>query len=168
MKVLFRNTTKYNKENCKEFINFHNNKYGKKELTKLIFITLIILYMIIFNIIYKNWILFLVVIAVGGVIYLVKKYQTKRKAKKKNKVKVFTFYFYEKYFKIKYKRKFERLLYFQIHKVFETEKYFFLYLNEKSSLILNKDGFDIGTAEEFSKFIKSKVLFKYSNEIKIE
>ena len=59
------------------------------------------------------------------------------------------------------------MLYLQIHKVFETEKYFFLYLDEKSSLILNKEGFDIGTAEEFSKFIKGKALLKYRKESKM-
>ena len=58
------------------------------------------------------------------------------------------------------------MLYFQIKKIFETEENFFLYTDDKHSLILDKDGFEIGSAKEFSKFIKKKCPFKYNNENK--
>lgn len=166
MKVLFKNTTKYTKENTNNFIEFHSNKYGRKELIRLILIMLCIMYILIFNIIYKNWILVLGAIVVGLIIYLIEKNKSEKKAKKRERVKEFTFYFYEKYIKIKYKRNFERLKYFHLHKIFETDEYFFLYLDEKKSLILSKDGFEIGTAKGFSKFIKNKCPFKYRNEDK--
>lgn len=164
MKVLFKNTTKYTKENTNNFVEFHSNKYGKKELLKMIIFGICILYIFIFNIVYKNWLLVLGAIGVGLIIYLIERYKKVKKNKAKNKVKEFTFYFYEKYIKIKYKRNFERLKYFQLHKIFETEEYFFLYLDEKSSLILSKEGFEIGTVKGFSKFIKAKCPFKYKNE----
>ena len=103
---------------------------------------------------------------VGGIIYLYEKNKLEEKTKSKKKVKSFTFYFYEKNIKIKYKRQFERLKYFQIHKIFETDQYFFLYLDEKSSLILSKEGFEVGTAKGFSKFIRNKCPLKYRNEDK--
>ena len=53
MKVLFRNTTKYDKENCNSFIKFHSEKYGKKELIRLALIAIAMIYIAIFNIIYK-------------------------------------------------------------------------------------------------------------------
>lgn len=54
--------------------------------------------------------------------------------------------------------------YFEFKKIFETDENFFLYTDEKHSLILDKDGFEIGTAKGFSEFIKRKCPFKYSNK----
>ena len=164
--TIAKNTTKYTKENCNNFIKFHSNKFGKKELIRIVLISIGVLYILIFNIINRNWILVLSGILVGGVIYLIEKKKAIKEAKQKKKVKEFTFYFYEKYIKIKQKMQFERLKYFELHKIFETDEYFFLYLNEKQSLILNKEGFEVGTAKGFSKFIKSKCPLKYKNEDK--
>lgn len=166
MKILFKNTTKYTKENCNNFVEFHSHKYGKKEFAKIILITLCIIYILIFNIIYKNWLLILGVVAMGIIIYLIQSIKLERTIKTRKKVREYTFYFYENYIKIKCKRQFERLKYFQIHKIFETDEYFFLYLDEKSSLILSKEGFEVGTPREFTRFIKSKCPFKYKNEDK--
>jgi len=163
MKVLFKNTTKYDKENRDNFVTFHNKKYGKKEMTNRILITICIVYMIICNIIFKNWFLLIGVILACVLIYLIAEQQREKK-KEKQKNKEFTFFFYERYIKIKYKRQFERIYYFEIKKIFETQDNFFLYTDEKHSLILDKDGFSIGTAKEFSKIIKKKCIFKYSDK----
>ena len=69
MKVLFKNTTKYDKENCNNFMDFHTNKYGKKELIKYILMFIGFLYILIFNIIYKNWYFILAVLLLGILIY---------------------------------------------------------------------------------------------------
>ena len=164
MKILFKNTTKYDKENCNNFITFHSNKYGTKELLKAIAAIICIIYMLIFNLINKNWYLILAFIVIGIVVYFIDKQKDKKKKKEKKKIKEFTFYFYEKYIKIKYKRDFERMRYFEIKKVFETEENFFLYVDEKKSLILDKDGFEVGTPKEFSQFIRRKCPLRYSNE----
>ena len=164
MKVLFKNTTKYTKENCNNFLEFHTNKYGKKELLKMILFGICILYILIFNVVYKNWLLVLCVILLSVIIYLIEKSKSGRQSKSRKKVKEFTFYFYEKHIKIKYRREFERLNYFQLYKIFETDEYFFLYLDKKNSLILSKDGFEIGTPKDFSTFIKNKCPLKYKNE----
>lgn len=164
MKVLFKNTTKYTKENTNNFLEFHTNKYGKKEIMKILLIGICIFYIFIFNMINKNWKLVIGVIFFGIILLLIEKYKIESKNRTRSKVKQFTFFFYEKHIKIKYKRHFERLKYFNLHKVFETDKYFFLYLDEKHSLILSKEGFEIGTTKGFSKFIKGKCPFKYRNE----
>lgn len=166
MRILFKNTTKYTKENCDNFVEFHSNKYGKKELLKLVLVGICILYILIFNIIYKNWRLVLGAIVIGVILYLFQQCKIEKNNKNKKKVKEYTFYFYEKHIKVKHRRQFERLKYFQLHKIFETDEYFFLYLDEKSSLILNKAGFEVGTPKEFSKFIKNKCPLKYRNEDK--
>ena len=102
MKVLFKNTTKYTKENCNNFLEFHTNKYGKKELLKMILFGICILYILIFNIVYKNWLLVLGAILLGLIVYLIEKNKSEKQAKNKKKVKEFTFYFYEKHIKIKF------------------------------------------------------------------
>lgn len=166
MKVLFKNTTKYDKENRNNFINFHQNKYGKKELMKTLLIIATFLYMIIFNIIYLNWRFILLLIPISIIVYLLYKHIDKKKKEKnkKQKNREFTFYFYKRHLKIKSGRQFERMTYFEIKKIFETDENFFLYTGEKHSLILDKDGFEIGTSEEFAEFIKEKCPFRYRNK----
>ena len=166
MKVLFKNTTKYSKENCNNFINFHTNKYGKKELTKYILMFLIFVYIFIFNLIYTNWYFLLALLLIGICIYFKSKQNKEKKKKERKKIKEYTFYFYKSYIKIRYRKEYDRIPYFRIRKIFETEKNFFLYTDETHSLILDKDGFTLGKPEEFSKFIKGKCPFKYSNQTK--
>ena len=166
MKILFKNTTKYDKENKQNFINFHKNKYGRKELIRAVFIAICILYILIFNLIYANWKFILMLVPIGIILYFINKYfLTKTKEKeKKQKNKEFTFFFYERQIKIKCKRQFERMNYFEIKRIFETEENFFLYVDDTHSLILNKNGFEVGSSKEFAEFIKKKCPFKYRNE----
>lgn len=166
MKALFKNITKYNKENCNNFINFHTNKYGKKELIKYILMLVVFIYIFISNIIYKNWYFLLALILIGILIYFTSKQKQEKKRKERKKVKEYTFFFYKRYIKIKYRREYDRILYFNIKKIFETDKNFFLYTDDTHSLILDKDGFVIGNEKDFSEFIKKKCPFKYSNQTK--
>ena len=166
MKILFKNTTKYDKENRENFMKFHKDKYGKKEFFYEILITMAILYMIIFLIISLKWraLIFIVPLVCG--IYFLYEYSRKKKKNKnkKQKNKEFTFYFYERYIKIKCGRKFERVLYFEIKKLFETDKNFFLYTDDTHSLILDKDGFEIGNEKDFVEFMRKKCPFRYRNQ----
>ena len=166
MKVLFKNTTKYSKENCNNFINFHTNKYGKKELIKYILMFLIFVYIFIFNLIYTNWYFLLALLLIGVCIYFKSKQNKEKKKKERKKIKEYTFYFYKNYIKIRYRKEFDRIPYFRIKKIFETDKNFFLYTDDTHSLILDKEGFVIGNSKEFSKFIKTKCPFKYSDQMK--
>lgn len=162
MKVLFKNITKYNKENCNNFEEFHFKKYGTKELIKLGLFLLLILYIIIFNIFYKNWIFFSIAIFALAIAYVIKKYEAKKTNKKE--IKKYVFYFYENYMKIKYKKQEDRVLYLKFKKIFETKDNFFLYTDDTHSMILDKKGFSIGTAEDFTQFIKKKCPLKYRKE----
>lgn len=168
MKILFKNNTKYTKQNYNAFIEFHRNKYGKKALLKLGILAIVILYIIIFNIIHKNWKIIIGFFVIGVLAYLLNHLKTEKQTKNNKKIiktqKNFTFYFYEKHIKIKCGRKFDRLKYFEIHRVFETPSHFFLYTDEEHSLIISKEGFEIGTPEDFTNFIKRKCLLKYKKE----
>lgn len=168
MKILFKNTTKYTKENYNAFIEFHQNKYGVKTLIKIGLIFLCLIYIVFLNIIEGNWKLILILLVFGGLIYIFNNLriqkQTNNNKKMIKKQREFTFFFYEKYIKIKCGRKFDRLKYFELHKIFETKEYFFLYTDEEHSLIISKDGFQIGTSEQFAEFIKRKSPLKYKKE----
>ena len=165
MKVLFKNTTEYNRENYDEFIKFHQEKFGVKTLIKMGVIALCLIYIIIMNLIYKNLRGVGIILLIGLIVYGLNKLQVsgqnqdiKKNIKSKKK---FTFYFYEKYIKVKCGRKFQRIMYFELYKIFQTEEYFFLYTDEDHSLILSKDGFEIGTPKAFDLFIKKKCPLKY-------
>lgn len=160
MKILFKNTTKYDKENRDNFINFHNNKYGKKEFLQSLVITICVISILIFNMIGRNWHIIILIPLVILFIYLITKSKEEKK-QKKQKDKELSFFFYEKHIKIKFKRQFERMNYFEIKKIHETDENFFLYTDENHSLILDKQGFTIGSSKEFAKFIKNKCPFKY-------
>lgn len=164
MKILFKNITKYDKENRNNFITFHTNKYGKKELLKYALIGICVIYILIFNLINKNWFFILGFAVLGIILYILNTKKSYKNKKQKKRIKQYTFYFYEKYIKIKYRRQFERMRYFEVKKIFETEENFFLYTDENHSIILDKEGFEIGTPKEFSEFIKRKCPFKYRNE----
>ena len=51
----FKNTTEYSRENYNEFIKFHTEKFGTKTLIKYGIIGLCLLYILIANLINKNW-----------------------------------------------------------------------------------------------------------------
>ena len=168
MKILFKNKTQYTKENFNNFLEFHKNRYGIKMLIKLAILLICITYILIVNFLNQNWKIILTTIILILLIYILNQFRFKEQVDKNKKVikskKEFIFYFYEKYIKIKCGRKFERLIYWKIYKVYETEEYFFLYTDKDHSLILNRNGFEVGTPEEFSKFIKKKCLLKYKKE----
>ena len=163
MKILFKNITKYDKVNCNNFMNFHKEKYGKKDLIRVILMIIVAIYMIVFNMILNNWILLLGVILTCVFIYFIAK-KKKDKKRQKQKNKEFTFDFYERNIKVKQQKQIQTIRYFEIRKIFETEKNFFLYTDDTHSLILDKEGFSIGTSKEFTEFIKKKCPFKYKNK----
>lgn len=168
MKILFKNNTKYTKEKYNDFIEFHQKKYGKKIIIKLLLILICVLYIVILNLMNRNWKIILLLLIIGVACYFLNNMKKTRQSSNNKqmitKQKTFTFYFYEKYIKIKCGRKFDRLKYFELYKVFETKEYFFLYTDESHSLIISKDGFEIGNAKEFTNFIKKKCLLKYKKE----
>lgn len=166
MKPLFKNITKYTSKNYKEFAEFHSNKYSFSNNSYTLIMTILLLYCIIFNI--KNgdfklffiFLLILIAFLIWRLYIPAKRYKKMQEEYKKNNVREFTFSFYKNYFTIDKKA----FYYFKLFKVFETNEYFYLYVNEDNAALINKKGFEIGTAEDFSDFIKKKCFFKYSRQ----
>ena len=51
------------------------------------------------------------------------------------------------------------------HPIYETNKFFYLYIDNERAFLVNKDGFIRGSSSDFSKFIQKRCLFKYKNSI---
>ena len=168
MKLLFKNTTEYTKENYNEFIKFHQEKFGIKTLIKFGIFILCILYIFVINLLNLNWRLLLILILAGVCAYIIYKIRINTEVKeRKNNIRTkrkFTFYFYEGFIKVKSGKKSQRIMYMELYKIFQTDEHFFLYTDEDHSLILSKEGFEIGTPNEFEIFIKKKCPFKYKNK----
>ena len=166
MKPLFKNVTEYNSKIYNQFIKFHGEKFNFSFNMYTILLGILLLYCFILNIIQKNWPLMFLFLAMLVFTFLtrmyfpVKKYQKNKKQYSKNKSARFSFTFYKFYFTVDK----SAFTYSRLHKVFETKDYFYLYINENNAILVNKTGFKLGTAQEFSDFIKKKCFFKYSKE----
>lgn len=166
MKPLFKNITIYNSKNYNQFIKFHGDKFNFSYNMYTLTMLSLMLYCVILNIIQKN--LFLMLLFLAMMFFTVlfrmylpgKRYQkTKRKFAEKKQTSV-TINFFKFHFKIEDKV----YPYLKLYKVFETPDYFYLYVDEENAVLVNKNGFKIGTAEEFTDFIKKKCLLKYSKQ----
>ena len=166
MKILFKNITIYNSKNYNQFIKFHGDKFSFSYNLYTLVLLVFIIYCIVLNIIQKNILLFLLFLAMFAFTVLfrmylpTKRYQKAKKNFSQNKQTSVTINFYNFYFKIEKKV----YPYLKLYKVFETQDYFYLYIDEEHAALVNKKGFKIGNAEKFTDFIKKKCLFKYSKQ----
>lgn len=164
--ILFKNVTRYNTKNYNQFIEFHNKKYSFSNNFYTIIMSILLIYCVILNIEQRNmllivlFIILLMVFLLWKIYFPMKRYQKTQKNLANIKEAGFTFSFYDLYFLIDKKT----IYYFKLYKVFETKDYFYLYINPDYAMLVSKKGFEIGTAEEFSEFIKKKCLFKYRKQ----
>lgn len=167
MKPLFRNVTKYNAKNYNQFIKFHGEKFNFSYNMYTIVMSVLLIYCIILNIIQKNIPFILLFLAMLILIFLfrmyfpMKRYQKTKKQYSKNKETSISFTFYKFYFSVSKKT----FPYSRLYKVFETKDYFYLYIDDENAVLVSKNGFKLGTAEEFSEFIKKKCFLKYKKEV---
>lgn len=166
MKPLFKNVTKYNSKNYNQFIEFHSKKYSFSHDFYTLIMSILLIYCIILNIKQKS-LPFILLFSCILIIFLLlrlyipmRRYQDTKKKYSKNRESCFTFSFYNFYFTINK----NTFYYFKLYKVYETKDYFYLYIDDENAAMISKNGFKVGTAEEFSKFIKKKCLLKYSKQ----
>lgn len=162
MKILFKNKTKYTKDCYQQYLHFHQSKYGLRYQFTTIVIILMLSFCILMNLNYKNYIALILLLPflctfIYHQFYHPKKIITKElESDKFEKEKTFTFKFYEKYFTITCDGIGEKLKYSNLHRVFETADYFYLYIDKTHSLLLDKSGFTVGNISKFLRFLKRK------------
>lgn len=168
MKPLFKNVTTYTPKNYNKFINFHSNKYSRSYFAYTLLFAIMIIYCLIVNIIHKNvllvfmFILILIVFLICRTYIPAYRYNKNKKKCTNGKNMTFSFAFYKYYYTVNK----HRFYYFKLHKIFETEEFFYLYVDNENASLLEKSGFVIGSSEQFSEFIKKKCMLKYSKEKK--
>ena len=166
MEKLFENTTTYDSKVYSKFVRFHNQKYNTKYNLYTLFILILFAFCMVSQFLYGNiglgilFVFSLVIFLIYRVFYpyfFVKKEASSDKVQKQMKN---TYSFYEKYMTIRNNDTEEKFNYYNLYKVFQTENYFYLYVNKNYSFVLAKDNFTIGTPEDFSRFIKRKTWYK--------
>ncbi len=174
MKVLFKNKTRYSREIYKEFLEFHQEKYGTSYYIYTIGVILALLFCIVMQFKSANYLVGLLttIILLAFVFWRfhhpVKIVQKELKSKKIETEQEFTFKFYEKNFLIYSQKVNSKVYYWQLKKVFDTNDYFYLYIDKTHAFLISKVGFEIGNSEEFKEFMKRKCRFKYRNREKVE
>ena len=164
---LFENKTTYTQDMYIDFIKFHNKKYNFTYLAYTIIWSIILFSCIIYCFSYNMKIqsIVIIIILISFVIYrfarpkMVVDKELKSDKVGKNNINVFSFF--PKYMEIKNKNGKFNYKYLMIRKVFETKDAFYLYVTRENAFLISKNTFSLGTAEDFSKFAKSKFGMKY-------
>lgn len=169
-KMLFKNYTKYSKKNYNKFVQFHNSKFGLIYDIYTIVVFILLIYCFIVAIIGKSVLLSIVFFIAMCVFVIYRLFQPLYSYKKQTKSKTISketdivLYFYEKAFKVRENARMVRIRYWQLHKVYETDNFFYLYLTKKNAILVDKQGFTLGNANQFSNFMKKKMKLKYKYE----
>lgn len=166
MKVLYKNKTKYTKETYAKYLQFHQKEFGNRYTFNTIITILLLCFCIITNLQYYNkplaFILLIVLLIFCSYRFFhpIKLVKKELKTEKFEKEKEFTFKFYEKFFTISDTKNLEKIRYWQLHKIYETEAFFYIYIDKSHAFLLDKSTFTKGNVSEFLKFIKRKTWFK--------
>lgn len=167
LKILFKNTTKYSKENYKIFLQFHSNQFRFRSILYTATIIGLLLFCIILQVKSHNLTLAITFCMIFTIFFLwrylhpISEISKEFSSEKIQNEKQFTFIFYEKYLKIQDKTFYQILKYHKLYKIFETPYFFYLYLDKTHSLLLDKSSFSIGSSEEFSAFIHKKCWYQF-------
>ena len=121
MNIVFKNTTKYTKEELNKFMKFHTNKYIWKYIGMATVLTVYFLILIIYNIAYKNWVAAIgsVLITIVICLYYRNVYVSKKQENNKKQMEQeFTFLFYEKNMEICSRQTRSRVKYSKFYKIY--------------------------------------------------
>lgn len=169
LNILFKNVTKYSKKVYDEFLQFHAKKFSFKYHLFSIAVSMLILFCVMLHIQYHNYgiaIIFCAILTsfiIWRYFYPIAEVKEDYQSEKVTKQKAFTFTFYQKRFKVYSNMRYSFVKYTDLYKIFETDTFFYLYLDSRHSFLLDKSGFKKGTPSEFRDFIKKKCPFKYKN-----
>ncbi len=173
MESLFENKTEYSKELYDEYIEFHNKKYGFKEI--LYFVIAVIFFIMFAILTISNFIKgyrrfqweFIGILILGLLILVAYKKQIQKfkqqyeKVEKSTKTENIVIYsFFERYFTTSYHGKNDRIYYIDIKKAFELKDRYYFYIDNRHAFILLKANFTKGSEKDFIEFINKKIRFK--------
>ena len=144
MKLLFKNTTKYSKSVYDEFLKFHRKKYRFTYILYNVIVIALILFCITVQVQYHNFtiaILFcfaLSLFVLWRYLHPIEEVTKEYNSEKIQKEKSFTFKFYEKFYTCEDSKQISKLKYYKLYKVYETNDFFYLYIDRTHSFLLDK------------------------------
>ncbi len=163
MDIRFENTTAYNLQEYKKFVEFHEEKNNLKYHFYTLFMSVLFIFCMITQFSYGRILLgigfiliFIIFLAYRFLhpLYLVKKEASSKKVQKKMKN---TYTFYDDFVTISNGEGHVKLRYSKFYKIFEESDRFYLYLDKTHSYVLLKNNFSIGKPEDFYGFMKKKL-----------
>ena len=172
MNELFKNETIYNKHEYNTFINDHRKRFGLSEDLYTILFTCLFIIFLLYLFINKVFItgIFVLLVFIIFLIYRfiqpinnINKDMNSKNIKQKYKN---IYIFYKHYFKIVNQDIDEKVFYFKIYRILESDTNFYIYLMPRKAFIISKKGFVNGNSDDFSKFIRRKVIFRYKKSKK--
>ena len=170
LKILFKNTTKYNKKIYKEFLEFHSEKFDLKYFLSTGIIAFILLFCIVLQIKYQHYVLaslFIIIIIsflAWRFLHPVSEVKKSYNSTPIQKEQELNYTFYEKTFKIREKVNTETINYRDLYKIFETKSFFYLYIDKTHSFLVDKNGFYKGSSDDFADFCKKNYWWKFKKE----
>lgn len=169
LEILFKNKTKYTKDVYDKYLTFHMKKYNFSYRLYTATIIFLILFCIVLQIKYHNYNLVIIFCIVLTCFFLwrflhpIKQVQDEYNSDTLTHEKEFTFCFYQDYFSIQDKRNLSKFHYYKLYKVFETNDFFYLYVDKTHAFLIDKFNFSIGNSSDFIVFLKHKTFFKYNS-----
>lgn len=168
MELKFKNITKCSEQIYKDFLKFHNKRFGKKEALHLFIMLLFIVYIIVFNIKNHNF-TFIIIISLIGLLamFVYKVYHRETiadKELKSPKVQTkdeFIYNFYNMYFEVIRNNKKQRVWYVRLYRVYQDDINFYFYLDETHAYVMDKKGFIKGNLKDFKEYISKRCILKY-------
>ena len=106
------------------------------------------------------FILTLICFLLWRIFHPIKEVKDEFESKKIQKESTFIFRFYKKYFTISDSNNFEKIKYWKLYKIYETNDFFYLYINKDHAFLLEKNTFTKGDISTFYIFVKRKIWFK--------
>lgn len=167
LKILFKNSTKYNESVYMEYLKFHEKKFGLKYTLYTAFIIGLLLFCLIVQVNAHNFTLAIIFCSIISGFFLwrylhpISEVSKEFKSDKIQNEQKFTFIFYRNNFKVRAKLQTYIIKYNELYKIFETSSFFYLYIDKTHAMLLNKDSFSIGYADDFSSFIQKKCWYKF-------
>ena len=117
-----------------------------------------IIYLISYNL-FSTAIIFCIIFVIFIFYRFLKPASDVNKEYNSEKIKNSTPYtFYDKYFTISDNKLYNEVKYYKLHRIFNTEKYYYLYIDKTHAFLIDKSKFIKGNYKDFYKFIKTKNL----------
>jgi len=167
MKKIFENKTTYTEEIYMEFLAFHRKKYMLSYILYTVFWGLLLLLCIYLSFGSNNR-LQGIILTIGFLAFLSYRiyrpkyiFNSQLKSHKVPDNNTNLFNFFDKYLEVQNNNGSFKFRYFMFHKIFETNNFFYLYVDKENAFLVKKDTFSLGTPENFSKFIRSKCRLKF-------